>query len=174
MTDGGPRAASRRRWLHGLAASALTGAAAESTGSADASQRLPLLTPLASDGLPVAADDAPWRVLYLDFWASWCAPCRLSFPWMDRMHARHAGAGLRIVAVGLDRDEADARAFIDRMAPRFAIVLDPGARIATRIGVRAMPTSLIVASDRRILLTHRGFRLDDRDPLERQLLAALA
>lgn len=55
----------------------------------------------------------------VDFWASWCAPCRLSFPWMDRLHATQAGAGLRIVAVNLDARRAEADVFLVRHAPRF-------------------------------------------------------
>lgn len=129
---------------------------------------------VASDDVPVLGDNPAWRALYLDFWASWCGPCRQSFPWLNEMQQRHAQAGLRIVGVGLDRDAAQAQEFIRRTGPRFAIALDPEAHSARRMAVRAMPTSFIVSRDRRILHAHRGFRLDDRPELERRIAAALA
>lgn len=128
----------------------------------------------ASDGLPVLAQNGAWRATYIDFWASWCAPCRLSFPWMNEMHDRFAGRGLRIVAIGLDRREADARRFLLQAKPRFAIALDPAADSARQFDVQMMPSSYVFSADRRLVFSHRGFRLEDRAALERQLQSAIA
>jgi thiol-disulfide isomerase/thioredoxin len=127
----------------------------------------------ASDGLPVLGDGSA-RAIYLDFWASWCAPCRLSFPWMNEMHDRHAERGLRIVAVGLDRREDDARRFVEQTRPRFPIALDPSAVSARRLDVQAMPSSFLFSAGGLLLHGHRGFRLEDRAELERRLQAAVA
>lgn len=127
----------------------------------------------ASDGVPVLGAGSA-RVTYIDFWASWCAPCRLSFPWMNDMHDRFAPRGLRIVAIGLDRRETDARRFLAQAQPRFAIALDPGAESARRLDVQAMPSSYLFSAGRRLLLTHRGFRAEDREALEGRLQAALS
>ena len=106
-------------------------------------------------------------------WASGCAPCKLSFPWMNEMHERLSGAGLRIVAVNLDRREADAQRFLQQIPARFAVAMDPAADTARLLDIPTMPTSMLVAPDRRVLFTHRGFRLDDRADLERRLRGAL-
>lgn len=127
----------------------------------------------ASDGLPVMGDGSA-RAIYLDFWASWCAPCRLSFPWMNEMHDRHAERGLRIVAVGLDRREDDAKRFVEQTRPRFPIALDPSAASARRLDVRTMPSSFLFSASGRLLHGHRGFRLEDRAELQRRLQAAVA
>jgi thiol-disulfide isomerase/thioredoxin len=137
-------------------------------------QRAPALELQASDGAAVLAESIPWKCAYLDFWASWCAPCRLSFPWMNEMHDRYAAAGLRIVAINLDRKESDARRFLAQLAPRFPIALDPLAESARKFDVQAMPTSVLVARDRSIAFVHRGFRLEDRGDLEARLRKALA
>lgn len=113
------------------------------------------------------------QVVIVDFWASWCAPCKLSFPWMNEMHERLSGAGLRIVAVNLDRREADAQRFLQQIPARFAVAMDPAADTARLLDIPTMPTSMLVAPDRRVLFTHRGFRLDDRADLERRLRGAL-
>ncbi len=128
----------------------------------------------ARDGHPVLVDGARWRATYIDFWASWCAPCRLSFPWMNEMHDQLSARGLRIVAVNLDRRSSDAEHFLQQLPARFAVALDPQADSARRFDVQGMPNSYLVDRERRLLLAHRGFRLADRGELERQLRAAVA
>ncbi len=148
------------------------GVAAAPQSRAAASPRPELALP-ASDGQAVLAAGGSARATYVDFWASWCAPCRLSFAWMNEMHDRYAPSGLRIVAVGLDRREADAQAFLRKMQPRFAVALDPAADSARRLDVQAMPSSFLFSAERQLLYGHRGFRLDDRAELEGRLRAAL-
>lgn len=139
-----------------------------------ASAPISAVTLIATDGLPVLADAPLARLTYIDFWASWCTPCRLSFPWMNAMHDRYAPEGLRIVAVGLDRDTQAAQHFLRQIPARFATAFDPQARIAQAVGVQSMPQSFLIGRDRRSIWTHRGFRLEDRRGLELQLQEALA
>jgi cytochrome c biogenesis protein CcmG, thiol:disulfide interchange protein DsbE len=136
----------------------------------------PALPMVASDGHAVLAEApaAPLaRATWLDFWASWCTPCKLSFPWLNEMHDRYAPSGLRIVGVGLDRREADATRFLQQMVPRFAIALDPAAGSAAAMAVQAMPSGFLIGQGRRVLHVHRGFRLQDRAALEAQFRQAL-
>ena len=171
---GAPATPARRQACGSLA----TTAALAATGlwllrPAVAADRMPEISLRASDGQPVLADGAPGRATYIDFWASWCAPCKLSFPWMNEMHEALSGAGLRIVAVNLDRREADAQRFLQQTPARFAVAMDPAADTARLLAIPTMPTSMLVAPDRRVLFTHRGFRLEDRADLERRLRGAL-
>lgn len=149
-------------------------AAACVQGHASAQDRMPEIGLPASDEHPVLVDGSRWRATYIDFWAAWCAPCRLSFPWMNEMHDRLSARGLRIVAVNLDRRTSDAERFLQQLPARFAVALDPQAESARRFDVQGMPNSYLVDNERRLLLAHRGFRLGDRAELERQLRAALA
>lgn len=113
------------------------------------------------------------RVVYLDFWASWCAPCRQSFPWMDRMVAQHGPAGLSVVAVNVDRQRSDADQFLRALPTRATIAFDGEGATPLRFGVRAMPTSFIIGRDGRVRLHHRGFKEADTAELEAALRQAL-
>lgn len=156
-------------------AAALLAAASPAFGQApkDSAVRIAEIALRASDGQPVLPDAPKARATYIDFWASWCAPCKLSFPWMNQLHDQLAGQGLRIVAINLDRKDADAQRFLQQNPTRFPVAFDPGAELATRLNIQAMPTSLLVGADRSVLLTHRGFKLEDRAELEARLRAAL-
>lgn len=158
---------SHRRLLLGCAAALL----APAVRSAPA--RAPEVLKLASNGEPMLADGGSWRATYLDFWASWCGPCRLSFPWMNTMQERFAAAGLRIVAVNVDRHETEVQRFLRDRPASFPLLMDPQGELARLFDVAAMPTSMLIAPDRSILFTHQGFREGDGAKLERRIEAAL-
>jgi cytochrome c biogenesis protein CcmG, thiol:disulfide interchange protein DsbE len=113
------------------------------------------------------------RATYVDFWASWCGPCKQSFPWMNEMHAKYAKGGLRIVAVNVDTKRADAEEFLARVPAQFAIAYDRERGLAKAVDVKAMPTSLMLDAQGRILWVHHGFASKDREKLEAALLEAL-
>ncbi len=122
---------------------------------------------------PVSLAALKGRVVYLDFWASWCPPCRQSFPWMDQMLARHGAAGLAVVAVNLDRQRSAAEQFMRAVPSRATIAFDPAGDTPRRFGAKAMPTSFIIGRDGRVRLQHDGFREVDQGPLETALKQAL-
>ena len=128
---------------------------------------------LEGPGGPVSLAALKGRVVYLDFWASWCPPCRQSFPWMDEQLARHGASGLVVVAVNLDRQRAAAEQFLRAVPSRATIAFDPAGDTPKRFGARAMPSSFVIGRDGRVRLQHDGFREEDRAPLETALLQAL-
>jgi cytochrome c biogenesis protein CcmG, thiol:disulfide interchange protein DsbE len=109
------------------------------------------------------------RVVYLDFWASWCAPCRESFPWMNRVQRELGQDGLVVIAVNVDREHADAERFMRELAPHFRVVFDPDGVLPEKFGVRGMPTSFLIDRDGQVRSRHEGFRLADRDALAQQI-----
>jgi cytochrome c biogenesis protein CcmG/thiol:disulfide interchange protein DsbE len=122
-----------------------------------------------------AALDAPrGRVVWLDFWAYWCGPCRLSFPWMDAMQSRFGAHGLQVLAVNLDATPEPARRFLAEHPASFAVGFDPSGDTARRFSVKAMPTPVLIGADGRVLATHAGLRDADRDALEATIRDALA
>lgn len=109
------------------------------------------------------------KVVLLDFWASWCAPCLHSFPWMNELAARYGKDGLVVVAVNLDQDRALADAFLDRVPAAFRVEYDQGGALAREFGVRAMPTSILIDRGGNIRVRHAGFRERERAERERQI-----
>jgi cytochrome c biogenesis protein CcmG, thiol:disulfide interchange protein DsbE len=168
----------RRQALRTLAAVLGSTLAGSSAAQAEAPILVPEIKLRASDGHAVLSDEATaagkWRATYIDFWASWCTPCKLSFPWMNQMHERYASRGLRLVAVGLDRKEADAQRFLKSVVARMPLALDMAGESASLLNVLVMPSSYLISADRRLLLAHKGFRLEDTAALEAQIKAALA
>jgi cytochrome c biogenesis protein CcmG/thiol:disulfide interchange protein DsbE len=114
------------------------------------------------------------HVVYLDFWASWCVPCRESFPWMNAIQHEFGRDGLIIVAVNVDHARSDAEQFLRHHSPDFRIVFDPEGILAERFGVRGMPTSFLIDRDGRVHSEHEGFRVRDRGALEQQIRSLLA
>lgn len=113
------------------------------------------------------------RLTYVDFWASWCGPCRQSFPWMNEMHGKFAASGLRILAVNVDAKRADAEQFLVRNPASFAIVFDRDGAFAKSVDVSTMPTSMLLDPQGKVLYVHRGFTAKDREPLEAAIAQAL-
>lgn len=117
--------------------------------------------------------DLRGKLVYLDFWASWCGPCRQSFPWMNEMQRKYGPRGLQIVGINLDAKRADADQFLAQTPAAFALAFDTKADSARRLGVKGMPTSVLVAPDGRLLWVHQGFRAEERAELEAKFVAAL-
>ena len=80
------------------------------------------------------------KVVYLDFWASWCDPCRKSFPWMNDMHSRYDSKKFTLIAVNLDSSKDDAKNFLEKVPANFQIAYDPDGTVATKYDLKAMPT----------------------------------
>ena len=109
------------------------------------------------------------KVVYVDFWASWCAPCALSFPFMNDLQSADASKGLQIVAVNMDEKPADAQRFLAAHPARFDVAVGANAACAKAFGVTDMPSSFVINRNGVIRLTHRGFRRDDPDVLRPQV-----
>jgi cytochrome c biogenesis protein CcmG, thiol:disulfide interchange protein DsbE len=114
------------------------------------------------------------KVVYLDFWASWCGPCRQSFPFMNDMQAKYGAKGLQIVGVNLDAKKADADQFLASLPAKFTVAFDPKGDSAKTFAVKGMPSSVLIGADGKVLAVHQGFKDDDRAELEAKFVSALA
>jgi thiol-disulfide isomerase/thioredoxin len=103
------------------------------------------------------------KVVLVDFWASWCAPCKASFPMMARLHKDYAARGLVIAAVGVDEKPAAAVAFAKKLSPPFATMHDREQILVKQVVVPTMPTSYLIGRDGRVRFIHQGFHGDATD-----------
>jgi thiol-disulfide isomerase/thioredoxin len=136
-------------------------------------QPVPVATVTGTAAAAVPLVDGKARATYIDFWASWCGPCRESFPWMNRMQEKFGPKGLRIVAINLDAKRPDAEAFLAQRPAKFEIGFDAGGAAAKQFGVKTMPSSVLVGADGKVIAIHQGFRPEDEAELERHIAAAL-
>lgn len=113
------------------------------------------------------------KVVYLDFWASWCGPCRQSFPWMNEMQAKYGARGFQVLAINVDANRGDADKFLAQTAAAFNVAFDARGETPRTYGIKGMPSSVLIGADGKILLMHAGFRDDERQNLEDQIAAAL-
>lgn len=117
------------------------------------------LTAAASDSAD-ALDLARFRgkVVLVDFWASWCEPCRQSFPWLNAMQDKYADRGLIVIGVNVDRERAAADRFLHDFPAQFQIVYDPAGTLAARYDLPGMPVSYVIGPNGDIVARHIGFR----------------
>lgn len=126
-----------------------------------------------------AADEAPdlaqyeGKVVIVDFWASWCVPCRRSFPWLNNMHEKYADDGLVIVGVNLDQERTDADEFLEEFPASFRIYFDESKEMAKEFDVVAMPSSYLLGRDGELRKRHFGFKVKKQDEYEAAIIAAL-
>jgi cytochrome c biogenesis protein CcmG/thiol:disulfide interchange protein DsbE len=113
------------------------------------------------------------KVVVLDFWASWCVPCRRSFPWMNEMQAKYGDDGFVIVAVNLDNESTDASEFLRRYPAQFTIAYDPERKLAREFAVEAMPSSFLIGRDGTVIERHLGFKTGMTDDYEAAIVSAL-
>lgn len=113
------------------------------------------------------------KVVYLDFWASWCKPCRHSFPWMNDMQQKYGADGLVIVAVNVDEQHADAEEFLKETPAGFTVIYDPAGKLAEQYGIYGMPSSFVIGRDGQVLQKHQGFFDDSPAKYEAELRADL-
>lgn len=117
--------------------------------------------------------DVAGKVTLVDFWASWCAPCKASFPAMAKLHEDYAGRGLQIVAVSVDEKPNAATAFWKKMAPPFIALHDHDLKLIDQVGVPKMPTSYLVDRSGHVRFVHAGYD-GDMTALRKEIDSLLA
>ena len=117
-------------------------------------------------------EDYAGKVVYVDFWASWCGPCRESFPFMANI-SRQFSADLVVVAINVDEDKDDAMRFLGLFEVPFDIVYDPQGQLAGGFDVPVMPTSYLFDREGQLLMRHSGFNRSDTDDLQQVIKEAV-
>lgn len=114
------------------------------------------------------------KVVYVDFWASWCGPCAKSFPFLNQLHNALKEKGLQVIGVNLDENPEDAKAFLTDYPVDFPVAADTGEQCARKFDVKAMPSSYLVDRNGIVRHVHFGFRSDEAEDVRKlveQLLA---
>jgi thiol-disulfide isomerase/thioredoxin len=113
-------------------------------------------------------------VVYVDFWASWCTPCRRSFPWMNALQARYGSRGLAIVAINVDKRRPDAERFLRDVPATFPVVFDAAGATPAAFDVKGMPSSYLIDRNGIVVAVEEGFHDEHVAALEARIRALLA
>jgi thiol-disulfide isomerase/thioredoxin len=109
------------------------------------------------------------KVVYLDFWASWCKPCRESFPWMNKLLDRYPADKFTVITINLDAEASEMQRFLARFPASFDIYQDASGSIAEKFKLEAMPTSYLIDSDGKVVGKHVGFYNSKISEYEREI-----
>jgi cytochrome c biogenesis protein CcmG/thiol:disulfide interchange protein DsbE len=157
----------------GAAIAALVlGAMATSAQAVEVGQPVPAFSLPKQGGGALSQADLK-GVVYLDFWASWCGPCKHSFPWMNEMQAKYGSKGFKVVAINLDQNTADAENFLKANPAAFPVAFDAKGESAGKFKVKGMPSSYLLGADGNVIKVHAGFKPEEAAELEATIVAAL-
>jgi thiol-disulfide isomerase/thioredoxin len=124
-------------------------------------------------GQEISLEDFRGKVIYLDFWASWCGPCRKSLPLYEEMKKEFPPDRFEIVAINLDEDRNDAVRFLEKHPVSYTILLDPAGTTASQWQIQAMPTSFLLDSDGRAIGSWAGFYPSHLEEIQNEIISAL-
>lgn len=114
------------------------------------------------------------KVVYVDFWASWCGPCKQSFPWLDNLVREYRSQNFVVIGVNVDKDRDRAERFLNETPADFPIVYDPQGELATAYKVAGMPSGILIDRAGHVRFQHAGFSEKQKGFYEEQLQTLLA
>jgi thiol-disulfide isomerase/thioredoxin len=126
------------------------------------------VTPLAG-GQAYDLQQFKGKVVYVDFWASWCTSCAKSFPFLNNLDQTYKSKGLAIIGINLDDDVNAANDFLTKYPPQFSVAADASKQCATNFSVEAMPSTYLIDKKGVIRYVHQGFRAGETQKVEQKL-----
>jgi thiol-disulfide isomerase/thioredoxin len=105
--------------------------------------------------------DLNGKVVLVDFWASWCAPCKESFPTMNDLQKRYGPQGFIIIGINVDENNSDMVDFLKKQHAEFTVVRDAAQKFVDKVGISTMPTSFLIDTSGKVRFSHSGFRGDE-------------
>ena len=130
-------------------------------GSVTLQERAPDFTLKSLEGSNLRLEEYRGQVVLINFWASWCGPCRQEMPLLDRLHQRYLDTGFAVLGVNVEGEEAPARALIDKIPVTFPVLIDEGQTVSELYRLEAMPSTVVVDRDGVVRYIHRGYKPGD-------------
>ncbi|MFT4822283.1 MAG: thiol-disulfide isomerase/thioredoxin [Halioglobus sp.] len=131
------------------------------------------LIQLPEDGSSASLSSLRGKVVYLDFWASWCGPCRLSFPQLEAMRTELRPRGFEVFAINVDEIKEDALRFLAELPVSYPVVHDAAGDTPAKWGILGMPTGFLIDREGTVRKVHTGYRKSDGVALRAEILKLL-
>jgi len=113
------------------------------------------------------------KVIYLDFWATWCPPCKKSMPFLNALRNELVDQGFEIIAINVDENSEDARQFLKQHPVNYLIAMDPAGKCPSEYNLMAMPSAYFIDRQGIVRYIHLGFRKSDEQEIRHQVMALL-
>lgn len=117
----------------------------------------------------IRLSDFKGKVVFVDFWASWCGPCKQSLPEFNKVYHQYKDKGFEIIAINLDENPEDAKAFLSKHPVDYTIAADSSGSIAEKFGIEAMPSSVLIDQLGVLRVNHKGYRKGDAEKLKKAI-----
>ena len=113
------------------------------------------------NGENVRLEELRGQVVLLNFWASWCGPCRQEMPVLDQIHQRYEDTGFSVVAVNVEKDADSARKLLEKSQVSFPVLMDSTQSVSRLYNLKAMPSTVVIDRDGNIRYVHNGYKPGD-------------
>ncbi|MFN3566065.1 MAG: peroxiredoxin family protein [Burkholderiaceae bacterium] len=154
-----------RAWL----AAALGLAAADAGATPTAAAKAPDFTLPAIGGTNLRLQEQRGRVVMVNFWATWCGPCRVEMPHLNRLYDKYRGSGFVLLGVNIDEEPRKAADLAVKLGLRFPVLFDVEKKVSRLYDLSAMPSTVLIDRDGRVRYVHRGYRDGYEDTYEKQI-----
>ena len=139
----------------------------------DKGEKSPVIKLQSTAGSETSNSQFAGQVLYIDFWASWCGPCKKSLPWMNNLQKEFENQDFKILAINLDTSRKDAERLLGSDTSNLEVLLDPEGKSPEAFGVRTMPSSFLIDRKGNIAAVYEGFHDDDAEKIHADIVGLL-
>jgi peroxiredoxin len=160
----------RIRWTVRLLALATLAVISGAVGAATtATSGAPDFTLPSLDGPNLRLQEQRGQVVMINFWATWCGPCRVEMPHLARLYDKYRGSGFTVLAVNIDEDPYKAASLAKQLGMRFPVLLDKEKKVSRLYDLSTMPSTILVDREGRVRYVHRGYRDGYEETYDRQI-----
>src|SRR5215467_15138646 len=121
------------------------------------------------DGPNLRLQEQRGQVVMVNFWATWCGPCRIEMPHLARLYEKYRASGFQLLGVNIDEDPHQAAAVAAKLGVRFPVLLDTEKKVSKLYDLSTMPSTVLIDRDGRVRYIHRGYRDGYEDTYEKQI-----
>jgi len=158
-----------RHFIATLVLAAVAGSVPTAHAAVTVQASAPDFTLRSTEGRNLRLQEQRGQVVLINFWASWCGPCKQEMPHLNRLHDKYRSAGLVMLGVNIDDDTKLGAATAVRWGLRFPVLLDADKAVTRQYDLGAMPATVLVDRDGRVRYLHRGYREGTEETYERQI-----